>query len=795
MLKNYFVVAFRALRRDRVYTLLNGIGLAVSLACCLLVGLFVRAEHAVDDFHPHPDRLRAVWANMNWSIAAEPSLHTPEPLAEALEGYAAVERAVVIGGAGVMEVRLPGRSDYFDLRVTAASDGFLDLFGYRLLRGDLERVFREPGVVLQESAARALFGDGEALGQTVRLERWRDTLDVAVTGILADFPARTEIGFGDDGFVTYASLPPEDSRMDLWRSTGPYTYLRLAPGRTDADLDPVFEAVATEHYAEAETPPAFGAVPVADLHLSALSPAKGFRGSAGFLRLFGAVALFVLLLGVINYVNLATAQTARRAREVGVRKTLGAGRGGLAAQFLTESVLLALIAGGAAVALAAALRAPFNTLFGADLAPGDLDVPFVLAALGLAVTTGLVAGLYPALVLARQRPVTALSGSSGRGRPSTARLRQTLIVVQLVIAIGLLGGTGVVLQQLEFAQTSDPGYDASGLVAVDLGGARLSGRWEAAVQALQALPDVEDVAGTREYPTRTGGLIAAPVGGEGGPVVTFNNMDGEPGYLRVLGARLLAGRLLDERDAKGAIVLNETAVHELGWTAAEATGERFLFNGRERTVVGVVADQHVDSFREPIGPVMVGIAEPWGDRPLTYGRLLVRLRPGALASGVEAVRAALLDLGTEAPPEVEFLDEAVAGLYEAERRLGGVLGAFAGIAVVLACLGLFGLAAYTAQRRTKEIGVRKVLGASVASLVALLSREFVALVLVAFVVAAPVAYLALGRWLDGFAYRVDLGPGVFLLAGGLALVTALATVSVHAVRAANADPVKSLRYE
>ena len=795
MWRSHLRLALRSLRRDRGYALLNGVGLAVALACCLLVGMFVRAERSVDTFHPDADRLRAVWGNPRWAISAGPGLNTPVPLAAALGGHAAVERAAVTWSPSVRGLRVPGRGGALSADVQAVSDGYLDLFGFRLLRGDRDRVLREPGVVLTERTARRLFGDADPLGRTLALERGGDTLDVAVTGVLADSSGRSVLGA--EVLLPAASLPA-DEREGEWYRSDARTYLRLAPGRTDADLGPVFAQVVEANHPDAGPPPEYGVVPVSDLHLDALSPTSGFRGDAGVLRLFATVAAFVLLLGVINYVNLATARATRRAREVGVRKALGAGRWGVAAQFLTEAVALAVLAGVAAVGLAVLLRPGFNALFGADLGPGDLDAPFALAALGLSVGVGLVAGLYPAFVLSGFRPVTALRGTVATGR-GAGRLRQALVVVQLVVAVGLLSGTGAVLRQLAFAQSEDPGYDADGLVVVDLLDARLERSWRAALDAVRALPEVGGAVATSAYPTNAGMFYSSPVEGDvPAEDLAVEMVEGEPEYLRTLGARLVAGRLLDGRgaDRTRSIVLNEAAVGDLGLaSAADAVGRSFTFNTHEHTVVGVVEDQHLTSFREPIGPMMVKVAQPWEDEPLAYGSLLVRLRPGQLAAGVEGVRAVLLGLGAEAEPEVTFLDEAVAGLYEAERRLGGVLAAFAGVAVLIACLGLFGLAAYTAERRTKEIGVRRVLGATVGQVVGLLTREYVVLVALAAVIAVPAAVLVMGRWLEEFAYAAPLRPGLFVTAVALALAFALLAVAGQAVRAARCDPTAALRSE
>ena len=796
MWRHQLTIALRALRRDRGYALLNGIGLAIALACCLLVGLFARAEGEVDAYHPDVDRLRAVWADLHWGPESRPDLTTPEPLAEALAEHTAVGAATSVWSVGLQAVRVDGREGVQEANLRVASEGWFDVFQPGLRRGDPDRLLREPGVVLREQAARDLFGPGDPVGRTLTLETWRDTLEVAVTGVIADPPGRTVVLDGLDGLISPASLPAD--RQPSWFSASAGTFVRLAPGATDADLDSAWADIVATHYSESDDPPAFGAVPLASLHLSELSRADGFRGSLASLRLLGLVAAFVLLLGVINYVNLATARAARRAREVGVRHAVGSGRARLAGQFLAEAVVLAVGSGIAALGLAVVLRPGFNALFGADLAAGDLDLPFVLSALALAAATGLLAGLYPAAVLSGIRPVAALRGTLTGGRPTRGRLRQGLVVVQLVVAVGLLAGTGAVLRQIAFARASDPGYDADRLVAVDLEDARLGAQWQSALDAVRARPEVEAAAATNAYPTRTGSFYTAPIGGAR-PVeaASFRVLDGEPDYLEVLGARVVAGRLPDSRssDRDRAVVLNETAVRELGWgRPRDVVGTTFEFNQSELVVVGVVADQHVVSFREPIDAMMVTAGDPFsGGFSSGYSTILLRLGPGGLGDGLAAIRDALASLDPTAHPEIVFLDERVAALYDDERRLGRVLAAFAGVAILIACLGLFGLAAYTAERRTKEIGVRRVLGATVAQIVALLTREIVALVALASILAVPAAAWVMHRWLEGFAYRASLPPGLFALAVALALAFALLAVGGQALRAASRTPASTLR--
>ena len=653
--------------------------------------------------------------------------------------------------------------------------------------------------MITESAARRLFGDAAPLGRTFQTEARGDTQSVAVGAVVAD-PARTA-SLRYDVVLPTGQLPERVTAPDSWGMWQWTTVARLSPGAAPADLDAqVADAVAPvyEPYEEeGDDPPRYFAVPLASFHLSDLSHADGFLGDPTYLALFSAAAALVLLLGLINYVNLATARAARRAREVGVRKTLGASRGAVAGQFLAEAVVLTLLAALAALAVAALALPAFNAGFGTELALADLDAPFVAAVLGAAVVVGLVAGAYPAAVLARFDPAAVLRGASSRsGRPSKNLLRRGLVAVQFAVAIGLLAATASVLRQVEYASDSDLGFASEGVVALPLDEGRGPDvPWQAALDAIRQSPGVAAATAATSYPGAVCCRYTVPLDGEPGEFIGVANLDAEAGYLDVLGLDLVAGR--DVRPGEAAAVVNEAYVRAQGWDApADAIGRTIeVHEGSE--IVGVARDFRYDSWRSEVEPAVVleAVAHPEWGRPKAYSHVLVRVAPGQTAAALDGLRRAWDRLGTEKPFEPVFLDDEVAGMYEAERRLAGVLGGFALVAVVVACLGLVGLAAYTAQRRTKEIGVRRALGASLGSVVALLSREYAALLALAAAVAVPASVALVRWWLDGFAYRAPLSPVLFAGAVALTAALALAVVAAQAARAARVPPTAALRSE
>ena len=543
----------------------------------------------------------------------------------------------------------------------------------------------------------------------------------------------------------------------------------------------------------------FAAVPLTAFHLSGLSRRRGFSGSPTYLRVFSAVALLILLLSGINYVNLATARGSRRTAEVGVRKALGADRSGLVAQFLTESVVLAVAAGAVGVALAALALPAFNETFGKALTLGSLDVPFWLTAAAAVVAIGLVAGLYPALALSRYSPARALGsggGSTGDGR-GTTWLRRGLVGVQFAAAVGLLAMTAIVARQLHHIQTTPLGYEPEGLIAVEVRDPALRTRTEALKGAFEASPAVVAAAGASQtLPRFSYSYRMPPDPLQEDLTISIHpvTMDTEaPG---VLGFEIGEGRWFDEGragDATRSVVVNEAFAAALGYTPAEIVGRTMdVADWADQEIVGVVEDFHYDGFKEPVGAVALALFRPapWDepDAPTAYEWIAVRAAPGREAEAMAHLESVWDGVSPDTPLSATYVAEKVAALHEAESNLARVFGFFALVAVVLAAFGLVGLATYAVARRRKEIGVRRVLGARVRNVVELLSREYVVLALIGVAVATPLAVVAARRWLEGFAYRTPIEPWLFVGVAVVAVALALGSVAGQAIRAATADP-------
>ncbi len=796
MLNNYLIVALRSLRRQKGYAAINVVGLALGLAAFLFLAFWVQDERSFDRFHTHADRLYRL--NKVFTPPEGPTARhalSPGPMGPTLEAdFPDVEAAIRVMPAWGGMLLVHGETTLPTPDVLFADAEFLDAFDFRLLRGDPSTALVEPlSLVLSEHLAHALFGDADPLGQTLV---GAGELTYTVTGIVEDVPAQSHLRY--NALASWSTLVTgngglEAGWLERWLPQSIFTYVLLRPGADPAALEAKMPAFMATHFPERADQYHFYLQPLRDVYLGStdvLYQRSMVQGNRAYVYVLGIVGVLILLIACANFTNLATARAMQRGKEVGVRKSVGAQRGQLVVRFLGEAVVLVGLALVAALALVEGFRPAFNAFTGKAAPAYAWAAPEVLLGLaGLTVLVALAAGLYPAVVLSGFRPAQALKGGDTVGGH---RFRQILVTAQFAASIALLVGTAVVYQQMRFAQTQHPGYDREQIVVLPIGPTGLGQQIEPFRDALVRHPGVAAATGSSDVPGES--FSTYTIVPEGRPedegltaaALFLDDTD----LLQTYGIDLAAGRFFapDRPADSSAVVINEAMARTFGWT--DAIGKRIDVPGEggEHTVIGVVEDFQTASMHQAVAPLFMAL-QPSG------GYMSVRITGEDVPATLAHLRATWERFEPRYPFDYSFLDETFAQLYAADRQLMRTLGLFAGLAVLIACLGLFGLAAYAAQQRRKEIGVRKVLGASVGSVVALLTRDFAALVLVGFAVAVPLAWWAMDRWLDGFAYRVALGPGVFVAAGLVALAVALAAVSGQAFRAAAADPVDALRNE
>ena len=788
MLKNYLTVALRSLRRQKGYAAINLLGLAVGVACCLFLLLYVRDELSYDRFHENADsiyRVNLYVEELGGEIGLTPTIVAPLFQREFPEVEAATRIEAHNGVVRVGDRVFDEDAFYF------ADSTFFQVFTHPLLQGDMRAALTRPNtVVLTTSTARRYFGEVDPVGRTILRN---NDQEFEVTGVMADVPAQSHYHF--DFLASFASRDYWATN-EMWGSANFFTFVKLRPGASAAVLQQKIDALIARLEAAGEEPRNPVLEPLTDIHLRSdvaydLDP----TGDITYVYGFATVAFLILLIACINYMNLATARSSQRAKEVGLRKSLGAFRGQLIRQFYSESALLTLGGLLLAVVLVAIGLPWFNTISGKALSFSDLLTPSLgLLILGIFLVVSLVAGSYPAFYLSRFEPVRVLRGRVRAGR-GASWLRQGLVVLQFSISAVLIVGTLIVMNQMRFIGSHNLGFDKEHLVALPLTDPILREQFPAMEEALTQSPHIVSAVAVNQIPGQLG--WTSQFLGEGmdeADAFLIKGMPTDAAVVEGLGLEIIAGRGFPENppipdSVSYQFLVNEATLGRVGWTPEEALGRRVTIDGRGGEILGVVRNFHFRSLHEAIEPLAIWF---W---PQEANHLIVRLAPGDTRAGMDHLEAVWGQFASHRPFSYRFLDDVYDQLYRNEQQLGQIAGVFAFLAIFVACLGLFGLVSFTAEKRTREIGIRKVLGASVMGLVGLLSKDFLALVAVAFVLAIPVAWYAMSRWLDGFAYRIDLGPGVFLLAGGLALVVALATVSVQALRAATADPVQSLRYE
>ena len=793
MLKNYLKIALRNVNRHRGYAFINIFGLAVGLACCLLILVYVQDELSFDRFHEKADRIYRVEMEIPTRQASQRWNEALLPLGPLMQGaFPEIEQVVRLSRQDIPLIQVGDTRSYEEAFIFA-EPAFFEVFDFELRRGNPAALARPYTVIVSESMAAKFFGTDEPVGQTLEVtSRWEQQAEeYEVVGVMADPPHNTL--FQARILASFATQEAKAGNR-IWRRIAA-TYVLLKPDHRPADLMAKFAPFEKTHiHAHFTDGTTLDLMPLPRIHLYAHAANDTQRqGDIRYVYLFSVIALLILLIACINYMNLATARAARRAKEVGVRKVVGAHRLQLVYQFIGDSVLFTLIALVLALAFVQLLLPLFSDLMNRPLSL-DLSAGWMLALLAaIGLLVGLVAGSYPAFLLSRFRPVQVLKGHV-RTKAWPA-LRKGLVVFQFIVTVALIACTLIIQRQMDYVQNTRLGFEKEQVVVITTRG-RLDAEAATFKQVLEQHAAIRHVTLASHIPGHARAFTYIAPDGiedyEGDPdvAVPVDHLWVDHDYVSTLNLELVAGRDFSDAypsDAAEAILINETAARNLGWE--DPIGKAIAFPQREpKRVVGVLRDFHSESMKHPIRPMVLEL-----DPTPTY--IAAKLTPTDLPAVLAFMETTWDRFVPALPFEYSFLDEDFEAMYRAEQRLGALFGLFAGLAVFVACLGLFGLVAFIAEQRTKEIGIRKVCGATVSGIVILLSKDIARLVLVAVVVAAPLAYFAMRSWLQEFAYQIDLTPAVFLGAAALAFGIALLTVSYQAIKAARANPVEALRYE
>jgi len=798
MFKNYFKIAIRNLMRYKAYSFINISGLALGITCCLLILLYVQDELSYDRYHENSDRIYRVISESSHKGRTSRQFATPSIVGPILKReFPEVEQTVRLYPA--WRPVIMGHSDrlFQEKRFYYADSTIFDVFSLQFILGEPKTALVRPNtIVLTKSISQKYFGDDNPLGKTLTRDNARN---FEVTGIIEDISENSHFHF--DFLASYASLEANWAKNEVWDTANFLTYLLLHDGHALSAIQSKIPALVQRELGEqlnvrGETLQ-IHFEPLTEIHLhSGLSIPGETNGNITTVYAFVAIALLLLLIACINYMNLTTARSARRAREVGVRKVLGAFRGQLSRQFFGESVFTTLFALVLAVFLLEVFLPVFNYLSGKQLVITYFDNPFILIILlGTGVLVSVLAGSYPALFLSAFQPILALKSTPSEKTHKFA-FRNKLVVFQFVISIVLIVATLVVKNQLEYVRNKKLGFDKEQIVVLPIRDQALQQSYPILKTELLQNPDILNAAATDGYPSnQQAGYSAAAEGLQENEYPLSAGMIVDPDVIETLGLELIAGKGFPESyipEHGYFYVINEVLMNRLGWRAEEAVGKWInLESGRKGTVVGVAKDFHFTSLHSQIQPLAMFTSPKSGD----YDYLLVKINSRDFRKTLGFIEQKWQAIAPHRPFEFAFLDQEFDALYRSEERVGQLFFVFAGLAIAIACLGLFGLASFTAEQRTKEIGIRKVLGASIPEILLLLSKEFTRLVAIAFVVALPFAYISMNSWLQNFAYRIDIGALTFIFAGVVTIAIALMTVSYQAIKAALANPVEALRYE
>lgn len=800
MIKNYFKIAWRNLQKNKIFSFINIFGLAVGFTCCMLIGSFIYSELNYDKFPENASNIYRIELNVGNK-----------------DFYSTVDNAV---GAGMKEnypeiqsvtniyrwhnVFVKHNDVVFkEPSIALADSNFFNFFSIPLSQGNPGTALKEKqSVVISEAYAKKYFGNEEAMGKTLTISN----RDCKVTGILKALPG--DLHFNFDIFVEM----PTPKRL-TWSNVGTYSYVQLKPGTDIAKLEAKFPQLVSKHVvpevqadmgvslAEAQRSInsfKFYLKPLSSIHLySANKDELGVNGSIKYVYIFTALALFILLLACVNFTNLSTAVSVKRSKEVGIRKVMGSDKRQLIGQFLAESIFMSLLAFFLAIGIVFLLLPYFNSLSGKHISFGFFfHYKVLIVELLFSILVGIFAGLYPAFFLSSFNIISILKGK-GKTRPQTSfSLRSGLVVFQFAVSIIIITATIIVFQQLHFMQHKDPGFDKEQVLVIN-DTKLLDNDQQAFLQDLSKDSRIISVSNSNSVPVGETGYDGTQAfakeltDNEARAEIHIDKFHVDYDYVKTLGLQVIKGRNFskDFSTDSASVILNETAVKEFNFSGSDPVGKTIVMSGQHNyTVIGVVKDFHYTSVKQKIIPMVMMLGG-------NNGAMIAKVKTAGVSDLLNKLKTQWASYNAKGPFSYSFLDDRFAAIYEAEEQTGKIFSLFAAISIIIASLGLFGLSAFAIEQRTKEIGVRKVLGASVQNVVLLLSKEFLVMVIIAFVIAVPVTWFAMNKWLQEFAYRINISWFTFIASGIIALLIALITVSFQSVKAAIANPVKSLRTE
>ncbi len=790
MFKSYFKTAFRNLWKNKVFSIINIMGLALGLACSLLIMLWVNDEYNVDAFHKNGPQLYSVYEKQYRDGAVDAFYGSPGIMADEMKRVLPdVQYAVNMDWPGLSTFE--ANNKIIKENGIHAGQDFFKMFSYPLLEGSSITALKNPdNVTISKKMAEEFFGSpAKAIGKTIRFQNQKD---LKITGVFDDMPDNSTMQY--DYVLNWDEFLENNSWAKDWTNNGPGCYIMLRKG-TDAKA---FETKITKFldtYNKEQTKRSYirlGIARYGDVYLHSNFDKNGnvSGGRIQYVKLFSIVAIFILLIGCINFMNLTTARSVKRAKEIGIRKVVGAVRTALIKQFIGEALFIVTISIAVALLLVTLALPQFNQLTDKQIHLPVNSLNFWLIITGLLAVTGIISGSYPALYLSSFRPVKVLKGLP-KFSNSALWFRKGLVVFQFMLSIILIIGTIVISKQVNYIQTMNLGYDRENLLYVPLEG-DLIPKYELFKNEVSNMPGIKNISRITDNPTQitngTGGVQWE--GKDPNNPVEFTQSAVGYDFVKTMHLQLAQGRDFSKEyptDSLGYVV-NESAAKIFGYK--NPVGKPLTFWGKPGTIVGVLKDFHFNSVHTPINPLVLRLGED-----VSWGQALVRTQPGKTKEALASLEKVCKELNPQFPFTYKFSDDEYAKLYKSEQVVHQLANYFAFLAIFISCLGLLGLVMFSSEQRTKEFGIRKVLGASPVTLFNLLSKEFLLLVFVALILATPIAWLAMHSWLQNYVYKIDLSWWMFLVAGIISILIALITVSFQAIRAAVANPVKSLRTE